>query len=682
MHHRASAGTAPALAAVLILLIAGCGSGGTPATSSPSPVPPSALDCQDEAYPCAFSEVADAVRIETDRLASEAARRIEEGATNDEVVAWLDSEPLVAEVEGDADSIRFRPTGGRPVWVTRQAEATAHREHPAHRYLAQSGTMESVGTRSDGHASVTGPGRAERHALVLSPYRWDFADSDDGAAVAERLRELPEYANGVTYAENATTESTEVNVDDFLGWADMQVIHVVSHGVRICKGGKCRAVVAANALPGGTANLFLSPLRGLELGVQVGPPTRPKFNVLLGADFFRDHYRGGLTDAVVFLNGCSTFGAGATDLADAIRGSGSVVLGWNKTVSTTGAYDAAIGMYKELAGNGRPVGDALKHIGELATDSPTTALLSSTGRAAGGDLRIRDVIDLEDTTSGEPLAAGAAVRIVGEPGDGNPDAVHWRLQVDGIEPVAAASAVVQVTVDGHAAPPVMVATGASEANDSWELSGLLDLGVDISAPHPAQFEATLTLPEGGSSVDSVSAVLVAGSEPTPAIEAPMGGVARGHVTDRTEVVPGVYALAEADLVFTLSPGAGPRYFAYDVTGGALTFSQSGTIPDGSCTHSFGPTEFELDPEWLSGGFSIDTGTTPPTFSGSVIVTGPEIEVQKNCTGEYAYLTGPYHTRASAVFIQVFSDEPLPVVGDQISGASLYGDRTFEISASQ
>ena len=528
---------------------------------------------------------------------------------------------------------------------------------------------------------MTGPGRFARQALVLSPYRWDFGESDDGEAISQQLRDLPDYTNGVTYTENATVDSTGVGVADFEGWADMQVVHVVSHGARLCKDGKCRAVVAARVLPTGAAELFESTVRGLDLEVEIGPTT-PRLHILLGADFFRDQYPTGLADSVVFLNGCSTFGPGATDLADAIRGSGSVVLGWSRPVGSAAAQAASLGMYEELAGNGRPVGDALQHIGVLATDTPSNSTLTSTGRALGGDLRIREVVDFESAASGEPLAAGASVQLVGESGDGAPDAVEWRLQVDGIAPAAAPASIVQVTIDGHAASPVAVATGIADANDSWELSGSLQLGVDISAPHPALFEATVALSDGGFSMDSVAAVLVGAPEPTPEIQAPMGLVARGNVTERSEVVPGVDRVATAELVFTLSPGAGPRYFAYDVTGGTMTVSQNGTTTDGSCTHAYGPSAFELDAEMASGGFIIDTGTSPPTFSGSVNVTGPEIEVQKTCTGEYAYLTGPYGTRASAVFIQVFDEEDWPVVDGRVSGASLYGERTFDISASE
>ncbi len=677
MHRQHRAVSAPAIALVVVLLAA-CSAGTPAATPSPTAVPASSLECEDAAYPCAFVDVPDSVRVETERLVSEATDRIADGATNDELVAWLDAEPLVEEVEGDADSVRFRPTGGRAVWITRRRESAPVPTALTAGAVALSGTMEAVGSRSGIHASVTGPGRPQRNALVLSPYRWDFGDSDDGEGVAERLRQLPDYAGSVTYAENAKADATDVTVDDFTGWDEQQVVHVVSHGARLCIANKCRAFVAAHALLGGMADLFGSTTRGLDLEVEIGPTT-PRLNVLLGADFFRDQYPAGLPDSVVFLNGCSTFGPGASDLADAIRGTGGVVLGWSRPVGSTAAYAASLGLYEELAGNGRPVGDALEHIGDLATDASLFgSTLSTTGRALGGDLRIRDVVDFESTQSGEPLAAEATVPLVGEPGDGVPDSVLWRLQVDGIDPAAAATAVVQVTIDGHAAAPVTVATGAAEANDSWELSATLPLGVDISTPHPALFQVTLALPDGGTSVDSVSAVLVGESVPTPGLEAPMGTTWSGLATNRQEVpFEGVSTVAEAELIFTLNRrNPDLPIYAYELTGGTMTYSVNGTRPDG-CTYDLSPTEFSITPDMAesAGEFVIDARNSPPTFYGFVHVTGPIVEVMQTCPDPYAYLTGPYSTGANAIFMEVAPDEGRTVEGDRISGTS--GAATFD-----
>lgn len=683
---------APRLPAVvgLVLVVAGCGGAAPNGTAPPPSSAPSALECETEAFPCTFADVPDDVRAETERLATEVSTKIADGATHDELVAWLDSQASVAEVEGDADAVRFRPAGGRAVWLdlAGRAPQAAIRSHG--RAIAVAGAWDSASSIRRIDESIAGPGRLERSALVLSPYRWDFGDADDGRTVAEQLGAITDYANRVTYAENVSSSASDVSVDDFQGWHGLQVIHVATHGLRLCANGSCRAVIAAHSIPNGLADLANSTVRGLEIEVVVGPPgpAQTMHHVLLGADFFRAEYPRGVDDAVIFLNGCATFGAGATDLADAIRGQTSIVLGWSRAVATEAAFAAGVEMFNELGGNARTVDDALTELGPTATSQfqnragqSVVATLTSSGRAAGGDLRIRELITFSNDAGSGPLGEGSDVPIIGQADDGVADSVGWHVRVDGIQREAA-SALLHVAIDGHQAAPVAVSSGVSAGPNSWDVSGIVDLGFDVSAPHPAQFEASLDLPEGGQSNDSVSAVLVGDSpEPTSAPEPLMGSVWRGHVTDRLEVKPGHWRTAEADLVFTLKPGS-VRYLNYELTGGTMYFSWSGS--DSDCTTALAPVEVPVTPENSSGGFRIDTGSSPPLFDGWVDIQGPEVEVMQTCTGEYAYLTGPFGTRAQAVFIQVYSgEEPLvPVVGDRVTGKSLYGDSTFDISRSE
>ena len=698
MHRHIESWTATVAAVLLALIPAACG-GVPPAatTQVTSSAQAEILECEAQAFPCAFADVAADVRAETERLATEAADRITAGATNDEMVAWLDSEPSVAEADGDADSVRFRPTGGRGVWLTRRRAPADAPSALSPQAMAQVPTWDSHASWAPINETVTGPGRTERRALVLSPYKWDFGESDDGQSVAQRLGEIPEYANGVTYAGNAAIASTDVTADDFRGWRELQVVHVVSHGMRQCRDGTCRAVLAAYALPGAVADIWPSGTRGLELEVVIEPSTpanpspAPKHNALLGADFFRDAYRGGLEDTVVFLNGCATFGPGATDLADAIRGDTSVVLGWSRPVDNIAAEAAAGALYGELASRGRTVGEALERMSDLANSESqdgagqmVATTLSSSGRKLGGDLRIRDVVEFQDAEAGGPLAEGAAVQLVGEPNDGAPDSVGWQLRVDGIEAQAAGSAVVQVTIDGHVATPVAVSTGTSDATDSWLLSGTLNLGVDASSPHPAHFEASLELPEGGQSVDVVAAVLVGEADPTPAAPS-MGTVWRGEATYTLEVSAGVKHTAHADLIFTLERVTDGAIFSYELSGGMMTYAVSGTetAPDG-CKHDLAPVELAINPDDSDANFVIDTRNSPPTFYGHAFIYGPAVEVMQTCYGEYAYLTGPYSTRANGIFMSVAPDERGTVENDRISGteADRFSSWTFEIFRSE
>jgi len=217
-------------------------------------------------------------------------------------------------------------------------------------------------------------------------------------------------------------------------------------------------------------------------------------------------------------------------------------------------------------------------------------------------------------------------------------------------------------------------------DDAWLLSGTLDLGIDVSVPHQAQFEASLELPEGGQSVDVVPATLVA-PQPTAAVPA-FGSEWRGHVTQRLELPHDlVWTVAEADLVFTLVPQTvSTPYFVYDVTGGTMTFSVSGTDSEG-CTFELSPVEIPITPDMAESaqGFTIDASGSPPTFRGFVHIVGPVVEVMQTCPEPYAYLTGPYSTSATGIFIDVGADEGRTVLGDRISGTSRDGSKTFDLS---
>ncbi len=61
--------------------------------------------------------------------------------------------------------------------------------------------------------------------------------------------------------------------------------------------------------------------------------------VVLTSEFFRDTYRGGLTDSLVFLNACSS--GQQADLLQALSGPGTGVIGWNRPMYLDAASAAA-----------------------------------------------------------------------------------------------------------------------------------------------------------------------------------------------------------------------------------------------------------------------------------------------------------------------------------------------------
>ena len=579
----------------------------------------------------------------------------------------------MAEVVADDDALRFRVTGGPPIWVLGERALPDQAAAAPVRVASAAAAPGWLRPQQPVLATVTGGAAAQRSALVLSPMLWDFGDSDDGAPVSEILGATRGYEASVTYQSNATAGSTEVSIDDFGRWGDYDVVHVSSHGTRICDAGVCRAVIIATLFTGALADL---PERG-QPGVEIIKSVKKHRTFLgLSAAFFREEYPGGLQDTLVFFNACETYGAGspadrATDLGDAIRGTTSVFLGWSEVVDSESATLAAVALFQGLSQRGLTVGDAYEGIGELKVDQHPEGkhgLLSVSERQAGGDLRIRDVVSLRSGSSGAMLQAGESVAIEGEVGDGQPDAVPYRLQVEGVDAADAAAGIVHVSAAGGEAPPAQVGSGTVVGPGIWSFEGSITLDHDVVAPEAVDLRAWLELPEGGSSEHDVGALLVG---PPPFASAWKGTATYvskltfdGRVTVR----------ATAELTFTLSPGqdAGAAFIAYQLTSGTMTWQITGTDSEG-CTSVSPVVTVAFAPEPASGEISLDMSGSPLEYRASANVTaGPEVEVTQTCPTK----TNTYTTRANATFILASSDEDRTVVGDRISGQAALGVATM------
>jgi hypothetical protein len=182
-------------------------------------------------------------------------------------------------------------------------------------------------------------------------------------------------------------------------------------------------------------------------------------------------------------------------------------LGWNAPVSLPDSNLASKTFYEWLSLSGVTVGEAYNRLGELQTDSKGSRLINST-RAAGGDLRIRDIVTLLHPDTETRLDPSMEVGILGQLGDGAPDSVPYLVQVDGILPDNADSALVHVSVDGVEAEQVQpVSSGVGGFPDSWFVSGEVALAYDLQQAKAVAFETWVELPEGGESRDETTATL-------------------------------------------------------------------------------------------------------------------------------------------------------------------------------
>ncbi|MEZ0332774.1 MAG: hypothetical protein ACAI18_02100 [Gemmatimonadales bacterium] len=660
------------LAAAIVVTTAACGSD---SLSEPGPDPGgnSTLECESRGYPCSLSEVPIAVLERGDALRDEALAMLEAGGSTGDAAAWLEGQADVAEVEWDETAIWFRPEGGTGIWILRGAafgSASLSGIAPADQSPRQSRLAHHV---------VGADGSERKKALVLSPFYWDFGDFDDGPSVAAILSGTRGYENGVTFQVNELESSANVDVNSFMGWGDYQVIHVATHGTRICRAGTCRAILVVglleNLLPDGPGTkaekLHGLGTRGLTLAEE--EETRLEYFVL-GADFFRHQYGDGLDDALVFLNACRSFGPQATDLVDAIQGNTSVVLGWTEFVLFPDAYAAGVALYRSLSEEGYPVKVAYDDLGELKTGAAVPGQnapqLRLSERPAGGDLRIREVVTVLNPSSAETLSATDLVPIQGTQGDGEPDAAPFLVRVDGVKPELAGDMMVHVSIDGVESDPVPLADGQADDEGRWTVGGVVPLSYDLTEATPVTIRAWVNLHDGGESRHETGATL-SGEEPIMGTVWEMEAV---HTSGWTTAsgVPNTPYTATAHLTLSFAPGqsAAEPHPRYIVTGGTVTFDYNHTYYN--CTTTAPVLTFEVTEDVsLESELTFDTTVSPVRYSGLIYTQGPEFQVTTTCDE-----TSTRTHRAANTWLLIESEDALPVSSD---GRSITGTDRDETS---
>jgi hypothetical protein len=483
------------------------------------------LECRAKAYPCSLEEVPEEILRRSEELSLQADAMIGRGEPINDVAAFLQAQDGVVELTSDAFAVRFRLDGGRPFWVMHPdalgpvnvesgaAAAQAPWFEPPARPPAAPRPETDEASADPRH--VAGGNDKPKRALVLSPWLWEFGATDDGAAVRQTLDQTRDYEGNVTYVANGTKTAFNVNVESFKGWKDYDVVHVVAHGYRVCDDAGCRALIGVHELPGGLLSYF-TPDRGFALELK---PVAKAFGtevlsgngrslLFLNADFFVNEYPGGLADTLVFFNACKTAGTQATDLSDAIRGTSSVFVGWNESVSWEHAHAVGVDLFSTLTG-GWTVDHAYEDLGPLQQDGSVdpAAHLIVDGRADGGDLRIREIVWLLDPALEGPLFDGALVGIDGTMNDGGPDSVPYEVQIDGFAESEVGGLQLHVAVDDQEVQrPLADATFLGEGK--WQIEGLIPLGEDLAEERPATMKAWLDLPDGGQSRDHFNVRLV------------------------------------------------------------------------------------------------------------------------------------------------------------------------------
>ena len=475
-----------------------------PSGGGPSASASNVTECGAPDYPCDWADVPDATIDLTQRLTDEARARVVAGGSFADVAAWLQSQPGVATVESDDHAVRFRPVGGRAVWVVDEATFRGPAAARDSDFRLASVRIPVAGPPTDPDALVGGD-IEDKQALVLSPYFWNFDPNDSAPSATAALQATRGYAGHVTQILNAKKGDQTVGLDAFEHWDQYDVVFVSSHGARICGAERCRAVIAAGELGAGQPISWFQrrSLRGT--GIELMTDGSGTFTMLLDADFFRNWYPNGLDETLVIIDACETLGPKVSDIADVLRGSTSEYLGWTETVNAAISTTATSTLLKSMA-TGLTVRQAYRRLGSLKDDPGSGAQLSIVGPAAG-DLRTREIVSFRDASGATTLAPGAKIPITGTPGDGQPDRVPWHVLVEGLDAEEAGATPLHVTIAGSTANPVTVADGKQVKPDVWLVDGEVPLTMDLAVGAPVSMRASVDLVDTGTSTVELGAVV-------------------------------------------------------------------------------------------------------------------------------------------------------------------------------
>lgn len=644
------------LLVAITLISLGCGGSSSDGdVTSTEPQPPAdenplGLACIADGYPCSLSEVSADVLEENERIADEVLARLEAGDSTLEVIDWIQvNNDNVADVAGDDLAIIFRLDGGRPVWIFRE-RSLAHRvEQPEQSALpksmiphavsamvrasqAASGSMAfpptggSQAVAETTQPKVVGDSPTDKSALILSPFRHEFGEHDEGSSLQQILGATRGYEDNVRYKENETKTSQNITLEDYADWENYDVIHVSTHGNTYCNETGCSGVISTGIAYTTTEELLALLQTGVSQARIEGDDDVSY--LAIGADFFRSEYPDGLTDTLIFFSACRTFGQFEgqenSSLADVLQGDSSMYLGWDGVTNAVASREAAEVFYQALSEDGVEVSTAYEELGPLRVSEgvyegeQVVSNLILGLRPAGGDLRLREIASLRHPDTGQELEEGASIPLDGTASDGINDEIPFRILVDGVRAGASEQFTVHLSVDGSEVEPFGLADGNQVSERAWELAGMLDLGFDAMENQLIGLRAWVDLPDEGISEHAVSV----------------------RLTDREPLEIGFHSTMDFDWVgvgsthgevratITLLPAEDPdTYFADAQPLEYVSYSQSiagggdctidavlhdGTLAVPQALVSLAQTEVIVLPDGVAESISIQCGSSAPS----------------------------------------------------------------------
>jgi len=632
-------------------------------------------ECGEAGHPCAWNEVPLEMVARSLALSEDAIARMEAGASATEVGAFLGSQSDMAEVTVDGSVILFRLAGGRPMIVDFAGEQEMRRPaSPGAPAAAARAVTNAAGSpRRTPHLRgitaqvVPGDGLRKR-ALVLSPFRYE-AGFGAGAEIAAALGGVRGYDGTVTLLETTDERAPQVTVETLTRLADYDVIHIDTHGGSICKTKEPPAAAAGVTNTTGdcaasVTDFLVQRFHGTaeDLRSVIHPGVvhyrgRLHQSIAVTADFFRYFYPNGLPNTLFILGACNTY---RPDMASAIAGDEGIYLSWDRFTDIELVRTAGLSLADAL-GKGVTVDTAFRMLPPLVPGNPDAAgsRLLSTGRAAGGDLRIRELPSVRDAFTGEELGQGSLVEVTGVVEDGRPDGLLLIIEIDGAMQSEASRYVVRVAIDGSQVVEEPLDRFAARTGDSsWRSDREIPLGYDARLGQTIDIEVSVSLPEGGTSTVAAS----------PTVSGPAQGFQPGRVwqgtfkriffTDETQVQLDVQAVFERD------PDQNPdtKYPTFLLKSGTMVWSAADS--DGSgCSFQAPIVTTQLGPD-PDANFSFDLTKDPVEFRGFASSEGPVVEIMITCPEIDPF---PTKTEAGGVWLAALGSDHHVVTGYSFSG---------------
>ena len=644
-----------------IFTVAACAPAPAPAGTgdTASPVASAAiLDCTQDGYPCAIADVEPAVWQRSAELGAEAARQLGAGTSPADIAKWLADQGGIAVVEHDDHGLRFRVEGGRFVWVADEPEAGATGatdEAPAAGRLSGQAPGSFMTDRSAIFASVlhsiVGNGEETKSATVIAPMA--YRNPSLGASeIATILGQTRGYEGRVSYAEQATRDAGKA-FPAFSSLDGHDVVFIRSFGGSVCASLQDEAPIPCHGW------IAISEMLGDDL--RVPPEQRGAYELVFfkaggfpylaaGPDFFRTRYPGGLQDALIVLD--------VADIDDpaligAIKGGSSELFGWDGPRLSENSAPAMETFIGDLSHTGRTAKVVYaEHELELKSDG---ASLFRVPPGDGGSLRIRDILSIRHPEAKDPLATGDEVNVTGNLGDGQPDTVHFVIDIDGITEAEASRTMVLVRIDGIDAEALIPANGGEVLDESsWRLEGDVELP-DLTEGHDLDILAKALLPEGGVTEQEVVVKVVQ----------ELGSEYLGEFTAVSEsLLPGVTTRVSATVTFVREPSElGDTKIKFAPSAGEFHWEYGGT--SGNCTYQADPVTLSIDPDDGELRFNLTRKAEGIiTYWGDAhVADGPEVKLSIDCKDSDTVTT----TRAQGTYFLAPQDEGFLFEGGTITG---------------